>query len=485
MNSGTMSAEMMNAAPEDPRMSAESQWQLACCRPGTTHTPYVIDEKVRQDLPTGVGKTDLLANHSGQFYVLFMWFPHIGTIGGGSGYYSVIGNGGDLVNFADVIGGQVNSAAVYGDVAGFTDKFYVFNGSLDIVLRAPEATRSGSVWIGSISWSQLQAGARSFNQLRQRAKEFDLKDSARFSLKATVSDREIVDYLNRGAGTADGVNAPIWNELVAYAIISPQAFRNITNGDPVAYNADINVRVNYAWVPEFTAPMLTGTGVGNRTNHPPPTEYEKALTDELDLIIPHYPMIVPESEYNVIKAALHTALRGQKYNLDPLQSMANFYAQDYRSRIHVQDTGMRLYAPKPLPHQITPAILNLASFLKWEPGREAGIVDLDSMPPDILEKYDEFDALRSEVVIMIEGLNKTEIDISLKIRSLENRQTQRHGETIVQYRYDDDWRSYDYVFSRLLALESSEDTTSYVTVQPSQSRSNSRKNQLAPAKKTT
>lgn len=484
MNAGTFLTDPMLAAPDDPRMSAESQWQLSCCQPGTIHSPYVIDDKVRQDICTGVGKSDRIEAASGLSYVCIFWFPHIGTIGNGSGFYITVAAAADPITQADLITLQTAGTALYGDTAGFSDRFYVYSGSLDVVLRAPEATRSGSVWIGSISWAQFQTNPKTVTQLRQRAKEFDLKDSARFSLKSTVLDRNIVDYINRGAGTPESFQAPIWNEVISYAIISPQAFRNITDGASVNYSVDINVRVNYAWVPEFTAPMLTGAGVGNRTQHPPPTETERALNEELNNIIPQYPMIVPDSDVETIKRALQMALKSQKYTLDPLQPLASFWAADHRSRIHIPDNGMRLYT-SPVIGGPSPGALNLASFLKWEPGREASVMDLDSLPPDILDKYDEFDELRRQIVEMIEVLKKEDDETRSKIKLLETRTFVKHGESIIQYRYDGDWRAFDYVFSRLSALSAGEDTESYVTIQPSQSRSNSRKNQTIMPKKST
>lgn len=447
---GVAPAPVIEAEPADPNLSAESLWQLSCCRPGRYTSPYIIDGRVRSDICTGVGQTSYseTVTPAGDDYTLILFYPQIATI-------NATVSGLHIDPAFDPITGAVNVttlntvdvpyADVWGNIAGFSDKFFVHNASLDIVLRAATVTTAGSVWIGSFNFNNVRTQNITLSMLKNRGKEIDLKETTRFSLKNTVGNRELVDY----AGAVTQADATIANEKICYALISANPFQNITTGANVPFVIDITTNCNYAWTPDIGVPMLAKMGYSNISNYREPSKSEQALCQTLDDVLVVYPMLVSEADTGFIKSSLITASLGKKLDTDVVKRLSLHWERDDSSRFLPHENSSHMWSD--IPDDSHPDLSQLSLFLTWESARECTTTDIESLPPEVLDKYDEMDSIRNELVQMIQNHNSHDRRRARTIRKLPQRSNTRHGKTSQQYLFDEDWRSYDYVWNRLVA----------------------------------
>lgn len=448
---GIAPSRIIEAEPANPFISAESLWQISSCQPGRHVSPYVIEGRVRNDILTGIGQTTYAQNATvtAGTYMAIFWYPQIATLNGSTSGLKIVNlnasGAGSFLTIAD-LGSGVSYETVYGVVSGFTDKFFVHNGSLSVVLRAPKATAAGSVWIGSFTYSQLRVQNVTVGFMQNIGKEFDLKLSPNFSLKNTVENRDIVDY----AGAVNVADAQVGNEKVCFALISPGAFQSLTDSSNIAYLIDVQTSVNYAWTPDISVPMLAKMAY-NSTRHPQPTKLELDLCQELDDVLTGYPCIVSDADTETIKSGLAMCSGGGRPTQDVLSSLSFKWDRNRRSSPSTaadMSFGLMLDIDRPIM-DLSPVY----SFLSWVARREGSIIDFDTLPPEILDLYDEFEALRDDLINRMKSLQTTQAEYAQTIRNLPCREYVKHGKTTLQYFYDEDWHTWEYVWSRLSASE--------------------------------
>lgn len=473
LEAGIVAPDTAQVRPMDPSTSLESQYQLAGCSPGNFECPFVVDGKVRSDLATSIGSNSYIqtVTPNATDYMVICWYPSLGqTVLNASGLYmSLIGPAG-TVSTIDLTTGAVGSVPVWGVTGGFADKFTPFHSSLEIILRATAVTVAGSVWIGSFTWSNITQNLMTVPFLRSRAKEYDLKESCRFSLRNSIQERALID----ASGTAAVADSLAFSERVAYALISPGAFLNITTGAPTPFTIDTTIRANYVFAPDVAIPMLSRMTGARFSGHASPTPAEAALCDELEDAISPYPEIVPNDIVDEISRALHLAARGKKSDNHPLAKLSTKWSK----KDNFTWTGSAgHWVTDTLKDQIEnyQDLTSLVGILEWSPTREAASCDLERLNPDILDLYDEFDDTRQRLIDVLKESAQKETEIRERIKKLETRQHTKHGKTLSQYFFDDDWRSYDYVRSRLdqLSLPEAKSVTTIFTVPESRDKSKS------------
>lgn len=284
----TASGAVVNSAPSIPGWASippSLQFALSSLRPGLIATPYVEVNNTPSRYPTAVlhGENEApFTAATAAEYVFIINDPW-------SGYDVLQGTPGiaygsrpdNVLALPFTMNWGAPFADFYGAMA-ITSRYRIYGQTLDISVVAPEATISGTAYLGSLPRGSM-VGCN-VGYLRDSASEVvDLKTNPTFSLKAWINDKSLI----HGNLTINDVS----DEFVSFAVLQRSSVQAVTADGARGFTLAIKAHANLLWEPTINTPFVASLTMRPPDNTRPLTLSEQAFVNATVASIP-----VPEPE---------------------------------------------------------------------------------------------------------------------------------------------------------------------------------------------
>lgn len=268
VNQATVSMEAFG------NLSPLAQFQLTSLRPGLLNTPYVEYNGTPSKLPTTIAQgarlESMIATDAAKFtaitlcpiYGLSSAVPTSGlgvqTLADASAVTTALGVRGYA--FSEVYGATT-----------FTSKIVSYAARVSVTLMAPEATLSGSVYIGCLPVSAY-IGSSTAALLDSATVTIDLKEKSSWDLRSCISNRNLVH-------DAPPLTAGLQEEWVSYAIISQSPAKALDGTGTIPYSLEMKAHSNAIWWPIVSTPILNAIATKPVETNAPETRTQSEFSN--------------------------------------------------------------------------------------------------------------------------------------------------------------------------------------------------------------